>query len=187
MIRNMSILISLLFSFILVIGETAFSQEITDVYSNTKYGISFTIPKGMRLYTAENPGSLASQISSDTPLILVNLGFTEENINVQALENLSESDLIGLKKILDENPKQYTSLPQYKRISVNSIKIGKQKNKNAVEHIYIMKGNVLGKLRQITFVHKSRGFIFTCATAVDRFDNANQQLFDPIFTSMNFK
>ena len=154
-------------------------------YSNKKYGISFTIPKGINLYTAENPGPLASQISSVTPIFLVNADFTEENINVKVSEPISEDDLNGFKKMLDKNPNM--SLPQYKRISVDLIKIGKLRNKNAVEHVFIMKGNILGKLRQITFAHKGRGFTFTCATAVDRFEKANQEFFTPLFGSMEFK
>jgi hypothetical protein len=154
-------------------------------YSNRKLGISFTVPTGIELYTAENPGPLASQISPSDPFILVNPNFTEENINAKISEPISEADLNGFKKMLDENPRM--SLPQYKRVSVNFIKIGKEKNKNAVEHVFFMKGNILGKLRQITFVHKGRGFTFTCATAVDRFDKADLQFFQKIFDSMAFK
>lgn len=148
-------------------------------------GISFTIPTGIKLYTPENPGPLASQLSASDPFILVNPDFTEENINVKVSEPISEADLNVFKKMLDENPRM--SLPQYKRVSVNFIKIGKQKNKNAVEHVFFMKGNILGKLRQITFAHKGRGFTFTCATAVDRFEKANQEFLEPLFSSMEFK
>jgi len=161
-------------------GETGDNQ-----YSNKKFGISFTIPDGMKLYTAENPGPLASQISSVNPIYLVNSDFTEENINVKVSEPISEDDLTGFKKMLDQNPQM--NLPKYQRISVSFIKIGKQKNKNAVEHVFMMQGNILGKLRQITFAHRGKGFTFTCATAVDRFEKANQQFFAPLFASMDFK
>jgi hypothetical protein len=157
----------------------------SDEYSNKNYGISFTIPKGINLYTAENPGPLASQISSVNPIYLVNPDFTEENINLKVSEPISQDDLTGFKKMLDQNPKM--NLPKYQRISVTFIKIGKQKNKNAVEHVFIMQGNILGKLRQITFAHRGKGFTFTCATAVDRFEKANQQFFTPLFASMDFK
>jgi len=157
----------------------------TNAYSSVKYGIYFHIPNGIKLYTAENPGLLASQISKREPFIFVNPDFTEENINVRVSSNISESDLIGFKKMLDENPKM--SIPKYQRISVSTIKIGKLKNKTAIEHVFIMQGNILGKLRQVTFVHKERGFTFTCATAVDRFDKANEAFFQSTFDSMEFK
>lgn len=170
---------------VLTICRIANSEIDVSRYSNKKYGISFTIPSGMKLYTAENPGPLVSQISSRAPFVLVNPDFTEENINVKVSENIGESDLSGLKKMLDQNPDM--RLPKYQRISVKLIKIGKQGHKTAVEHVFIMKGNILGKLRQVTFVHLERGFTFTCATAVGRFDKANQQFFGPLFSSMEFK
>jgi len=167
------------------ISQTSAGETGGNQYSNKKFGISFTIPDGMKLYTAENPGPLASQISSSDPFILVNPDFTEENVNAKVSENISENDLNGLKKMLDDNPNM--SLPKYKRISVSFVKVGKQKDKIAVEHVFIMQGNILGKLRQITFVHKERGFTFTCATGVDRFDRANLQFFQKIFDNMVFK
>jgi hypothetical protein len=109
----------------LAISRRSTGEIGSNEYSNKKYGISFTIPKGINLYTAENPGPLASLISSVTPIFLVNPDFTEENINVKVFEPISEDDLTGFKKMLDGNPRM--SLPQYKRISVNFIKIGKQK------------------------------------------------------------
>jgi hypothetical protein len=50
-----------------------------------------------------------------------------------------------------------------------------------------MQGNLLGEPRQITFVHKGRCFTFNCATAVDRFEKANQQSFAPLFASLDFR
>ncbi len=154
-------------------------------YSNKMYGIYFIIPEGIRIYTADNPGPLASRISSNTPIYLVNLNFTEENCNVQVIEPISENDLTSYKNMLEQNPKM--NLPKYQRISVDFIKIGKQKTITAVEHMFMMQGNIFGKLRQVTFAHNGKGFIFTCATAVDRFDKTNQQFFIPLFESMAFK
>jgi len=178
-------IISFIIFLVFALSWASAAETGSNEYSSKKYGVSFTIPKGINLYTAENPGPLASQISYITPIFLVNPDFTEENINVKVSEPISEADLNGFKKMLDEKPNM--SLPQYKRISVNFIKIGKQRDKKAVEHVFIMKGNILGKLRQITFAHKGRGFTFTCATAVDRFEKANQEFFAPLFSSMEFK
>jgi len=160
-------------------------SSTTNEYKDETNGLTFQIPEGINLYTTENPGPLASQISMDAPYIFVNPAFTEENINVKITENISENDLADFKKMLEDNPSQ--PLPGYRRISVRTIKIGTDKNKTAIEHIFIMQGNILGKLRQVVFVNNGRGFIFTCATAVDRFDNANQQFFQRVFDSMVFK
>jgi phosphatidylglycerol:prolipoprotein diacylglycerol transferase len=153
-------------------------------YSSAKYGLSFDVPKGMELYTTRNPGPLRSQLSSQTPFILVNRDFTEENINVKVSENVSESDVDDFKRSLDENPDM--PLPNYKNIAVDFIQVGVQSDKKAVEHIYIMRGNILGKIRQVTFQYNGRGFTFTCATAVDRFDAANKKFFSALFDSITF-
>jgi hypothetical protein len=161
------------------------AETASNKYSSEKYGIAFIIPEKIKLYTIDNPGPLTSMISSKTPFILVNPDFKEENINVKVSEDISESDLTEFKKMLEKNPNM--PLPEYQRVSVKFIKIGSNGNKKAVEHVFIMQGNILGKLRQVTFVHKGRGFIFTCATAVDRFDKANKRFFEPLFSGMEFQ
>lgn len=75
----------------------------TKEYTNGQFGLIFLIPNGMDLYTIENPEPMASLISSKSPFIFVNPSFTEENINVGGSEPLSEADLNGFKKMLDEN------------------------------------------------------------------------------------
>lgn len=151
-------------------------------YADAALGIAFDVPKGLSLYTRDNPGPLASRINSGTPLFLVNPSFTEENVNVKVADGISASDLKGFKDMLDQNPN--APLPQYKRVSVAMIKIGKNKDISAVEHVFMMKGNIMGKLRAVTFVLRNKGFTFTCATAVDRFDRADREFFAPLFGSM---
>jgi hypothetical protein len=170
--------------FVFLVCQAASGASHPKKYSNKQLGISFTIPDGIDLYTTENPGLLAAQISASVPIILVNPAFTEENINVQIVDNVSESNLRNFKKELDNKPN--IARPQYKRISVSFIKIGRQKNETAIEHVFIMKGDILGKVRQVTFSHRGKGFIFTCFTAVGRFDKANQLFFNPLFDSMAF-
>ena len=100
-------------------------------------------------------------------------------------EKLTENDVVEYEKLL--HGRQTMPLPEYKRVSVAMIRIGKDHKKRAVEHIFFMKGNIEGKLRVITFAHNGNGFTFTCATSVDRFEKANQQFFTPLFDSMDFK
>ncbi len=166
------------------ICSSVIGQTDSETYSNKQYGISLNIPRGLKKYTPEDPGSLRSLFSKGTLLKLVNLDFKDENIDIScSVDNkVSEADLKEFKSRLDANPNM--NIPGYQRISVRFIKIGKQKDKTAVEHIYRMRGNVSGTIRQVTFSHRDRGFIFTCGTAVDRFENANQQFFDALFNSM---
>ena len=145
-------------------------------------GITFLVPKGIELYSAENPGPLRPRISTETPFFLVNPDFRDENVNIKIADGVTESDLKGMKEMLDSNPN--TPLPDYKRIAVRNITIGKNRALNAVEHEYQMKGNVMGRMRNITFVIGNRGFIITCGTAVERFETANKQFFQPFLDSI---
>jgi len=174
-------------SFMIQSLEAGFTNQQSKVYSNSKYGISFSFPNRIELYTRENPGPLAEIFSRSpgTLLVLVNPKFIDENINVKVSENVSDPDVIEFKSLLEKN--SLMPIPGYQRISVSMCSIGKLENKKAVEHIYNMRGNVPGKMRQISFSHKNRGFTFTCGTATDRYDSANKKFFDVVFNSMSFE
>jgi len=161
-------------------NKTAMSSS-TKV-GNKQVGIVFSVPNGIELYSADNPGPLRSRISAETPYFLVNPDFRDENVNIKIADGVTESDLNGLKQMLDSNPN--TPLPGYKRIAVRFINIGKNGKLKAVEHQYQMKGNVLGTLRNITFVIGNRGFIITCGTTVERFEKANREFFEPFLKSI---
>ncbi|MFH1867965.1 MAG: hypothetical protein ABH843_03240 [Candidatus Omnitrophota bacterium] len=161
--------------------DTADIAEATRI-ENKQVGLAFSVPKGIELYSAENPGPLRLHISAVAPFFLVNPDFRDENVNIKIADGVAESDLKGLKQMLDSNPN--TTLPEYKRIAVRFINIGKGGALEAVEHEYYMKGNVMGRMRSITFIVGSRGFIITCGTAVDRFEAANKQFFEPFLASI---
>ena len=154
-------------------------------YRDDKFGFSFEIPADVVVCTPENPGSMAARISSETPLWLVSSSFELERVNVKVLENASEEELDGMKSMLLAN--ESMPLKGYKRVSVNDIKIGKQGDKRAIEHIHILMQNPEKKLRQLTFLHSGRAFSFTCSTTVERYDNADRTFFDPLFKTMVFK
>jgi hypothetical protein len=147
-----------------------------------QFGITFLVPKGIDLYSVTNPGPLSSQISAKEPFILVRPAFHDENINVKVADGVTESDLKAMKDQLDSNPNM--PLPGYKRIGVRNTNVGKNGAIKAVEHDFQMQGNVLGRMRSITFVIGSRGFILTCGTSVDRFDDANKTFFQPFLDSI---
>ena len=154
-------------------------------YRDDKFGFSFEIPADVVVCTPENPGSMAARVSSETPLWLVSSSFELERVNVGVLENASEEELEGMKSMLLAN--ESMPLKGYKRVSVNDIKIGKQGDKRAIEHIHILMQNPEKKLRQLTFLHNGRAFSFTCSTTVERYDNADRTFFDPLFKTMVFK
>lgn len=148
---------------------------------NKEVGIRFLVPKGIELYSAENPGPLRSRISKETPYFLVNPDFRDENVNIKIADGVSESDLDGLKDLFNAKP---LPVPGYKHISAKFIKIGKNGTLKAVEHQYQMKGNILGLMRNVTFVLGKRGYIVTCGTAVERFEKANKEFFERFLASI---
>jgi hypothetical protein len=174
----------------IVIGFSLSTNAISadSYFSNEKWGLKFIVPEGVNAYTSEIPGPMASRINADTPLWLVSSSLASERINlkVSQFQNAREKELDETKQELDSGT-LYRSIPQYQKVSVKYITIGKQSDKKAVEHIHDLKQKEPRKLRQIMFIHKGRVFNFTCATSPERFDNANRQFFDLIFGSMEFK
>jgi len=175
----------------IVIGFSVSTNAISadSYFSNEKWGLKFTVPAGVNVYTSEDPGPMASRINTDTPLWLVSSSLASERINlkVSQFQDATEKELDEFKQELDSGNLNRSFPTQYQKISVKFIKIGKQENKNAVEHMHALNQREPKKLRQIMFVHRGRGFYFTCATSPERFDNANRQFFDLIFSSMEFK
>jgi hypothetical protein len=160
-------------------------QEVAKNYEDEEYGLAFIIPAGIKLYTIENPGPLKNRLSAETPIIMENPQFKEESINIKISDNVSENDVLEYKNMLDKDPDQ--PLPKYKRVSVGLCEVGAKGDKPAVEHIFYMKGKIYLKLRQISLQHNGRCFTCTCGTAEERFEAANQQFFENIFSSLEFR
>jgi len=178
-----SVLILMVFS-VAAFAQDKTTSENNNFYDSSEYGIKFPIPTGFNLYTAKNPGSLASLFDERTVVFLVNTGVTDENVSVQCTPNITEEDIKSFKDISDNEP---LDVPKYEKVSVRFINIGKNSDKLAVEHVFHMQGNVAGTLRQITFAHKGNGFTFTCGTAKERYQQANKNSFDMIFSEMEFQ
>lgn len=162
------------------------SPATPKLYTSERYGIAFSVPNGVSLYTRENPGKLSSLFSSGDIVRLVNPRLSDENISISqsGSNKVTQRDIRTHKKNLTANPSK--PLPGYRNVSVKFIKIGREKSKTAVEHIYRMKGNVPGTIRQVVFSHKERGFIVTCGTSTERFNESNKAIFDLIFNTLEF-
>jgi len=151
-------------------------------FDSKKFGFSFNAPEKVNVYTADDPGPMAARIKADTPMWIVSSEVPTERINVKITEGATMNDL---RQMLDIS--SYSGLPQYERISVKEIKIRKNQDKPAYEHIHLLKLSPPKKLRQILFVHKGNAFGFTSSTSADRYETANKQFFDVIFKSLEFK
>ena len=163
------------------------ASETPNVYDSDEYKIMFPIPTGFDLYTPRKPGPLSSHFTPGNIIFVVNPEFRDEIVGVTYVTNISESTLRGFKEVLDMNPPQEGRFPGYKKISVRFIKIGSKSEKESVEHVFNLKGNVADTLRQVTFIHSGKLFTFTCKTSEERYDEANEELFDAIFNKMEFR
>ena len=86
------------------------------------------------------------------------------------------------------DPLQQAKLPGFKKVSLKTIKIGKQRDKDAVEFVYnAEQGGTSTTFRQIAFVHAGMGFVFTCSSLQPQFGAADSQVFNPVFAHMEFK
>jgi hypothetical protein len=153
-------------------------------YASKEYGLSFTVPAGIKLYTSGTPGASKYGVSAETPIVVANPSLPYENVKIKVADGVSADDLVEFKAMLDRTPQM--PLPRYKRVSVAFCKVGRQDDKPAVEHVFFEKGQVYGKLRQLTFQHEGRGFTVTCGTSEERFESANQAFFGTVLTSLEF-
>lgn len=161
-------------------------DDLRSSYASDKYGIKLTIPHGMDLYTIEKPGKLRSLFTDGDLVHLLNPNYIYESVSITQSGNtqVTENDL---KQHMNNLTHQRISpILGYKRISLNLIKIGHNHDKIAIEHIYNIKGDVDGRIRQIMFSHRNRGFIVTCGTSIDRYENANRTHFNYLFNNFEF-
>lgn len=152
------------------------------ICTNPIYGFSFPIPEGMRLYTPEHPGPFT--FTADNIYILANWKKPSEFIMVNKSEAHDEKDLQEIKSNLEAEDMAEKG---YKKDSVRYVTIGKNGATQAVEHIFTMKGKVARTMRQICCTHNGRGLFFTCSASADRFQEANQAFFEPVFRSITFE
>jgi hypothetical protein len=150
-----------------------------------RLGIAFTVPPGIALYSVDNPGPFQSRISAEEPFILANPAFVkpefiDEEVTIQIVSGVTESELNGYKESLDANPN--VDLPGYKRISVGFINVGKDGQIKGVEHCFQVHGNVLAVRTVSIFI--GRGFFISCNTAGERFEKANREFFEPLLNSI---
>lgn len=182
MTRNMSGWVSgLILVYLLVVFHGVAGGE-QQRYTNHNYGFSFPISKDMNLYTPDHPGPFT--FDQENIFYLANKWKPSEFIMVNLSQITAEKELQDLKSSLDSR-----DLPQpgYRKVSIQYTTIGKNKEKQALEHIFGMQGEVPKTMRYICFVHKGKGFAFIGTANADCFQEANQAFFEPFFRSITFE
>lgn len=157
------------------------------VYDNNEYGIKFPAPPHLLIFTPDQPGRFRQIFTERRIVYLVDLMGTSAAVTVKYLPSATEADLKSLQSALESNPPQ-AKLPGYKKISVGVIKIGALGDKDAVEYVYDSKDkDVTVTTRQVVFVHKGKGFTFTCVAPEKDYAAVDKKSFQALFASIQFK
>lgn len=151
-------------------------------YTNQQHGFSLPITEDVRLFTPDNPGPFT--FGAQNLVILVNKWSPSDLIMVNLSEVADEKGLSDLKSGLESG-----GLPQsgYRKIAVRSTNIGKNQDKSAVEHIFDVQGQVPRTMRQVSFIHRGKGFALVCTAPADNFQKTDKAFFEPVLRSIIFE
>ncbi len=169
-------------------GVGGAAPTLLTVYDSTEYAIKFPAPPEFSIFTPEYPGRFRQIFRERRIIYLVDLvGKATAAVTVRVLPKATEADLTGFRTTLDSNPPQ-AKLPEYRKISLAMIKIGAAGNKDAVDYVYTAKEqDALTTTRQVVFIHKDNGFIFSCAAPEKDYPSVDKKSFQPLFASIEFK
>jgi len=168
-------------------GTGAERPETPTVFDSEELKIHIDGPEGVLIYTAAAPGRYESVLVNGKFLRIDSMAFKNTVVEAKASPNMSEADLKGYLNVLETNPPQ-AKLPGFKKVSLKTIKIGKQKDKEAIDFVYnAERDGAPTTFRQVAFVHGSNGFVFTCSCLQPRFGEADISLFGLVFSRMEFR
>lgn len=151
-------------------------------YINPTYGLSIPLSEDMILYTPGNPGPFTFE--EGTQFILVNKWKPSDLIMLNLSAVADDVDLDYWKSQMES---QGLPQPGYRKVAVQYISIGENPPKRAVEHVFDLQGKKLRTMRQIYFVNRGQGFNLVCTADADRFQDTNQEFFEPVLRSIKFE
>jgi hypothetical protein len=161
--------------------------ETPTVFDSEELKIHIDAPEGVLIYTAAAPGRYKSLLVDGKFLHMDSMAYKNTVIDAKASPNMSEADLKAYLNVLETNPPQ-AKLPGFKKVSLKTVKIGKQKDKEAIDFVYNVEQDGAPKtFRQVAFVHGSNGFVFSCSSLQPRFGEADSALFSLVFSRMEFR
>lgn len=151
-------------------------------YANQQLGFSFPLSGDVRLFTPDNPGPFT--FGAQNLLILVNKWRPSDLIMVNLSEVADEKGLSDLRTGLESG-----GLPQagYRKIAVRETTLGKNQDKRGVEHIFDLKGSTTRTMRQVSFIHRGKGFAWVCTANADDFEKTDKAFFEPVLRSIIFE
>ncbi len=157
------------------------------VFDSEELKIRFDAPRGVRIYTPDAPGPFKASLIGGK---FLRLGFGEIRelaVEAKSSPNVTETDLKGYLGILETTPPQ-AKLEGFKKVRLKTIKIGKERDKEAIDFVYNAKQDGLSRtFRLVAFVHNGNGFTFTGSSLEHQFGEAELKVYGPLFSHMEFR
>jgi hypothetical protein len=182
MTKTVMIWIAGLLVFCALAAAPGLAAEEAPKYTNQQMGFSLPLSEDVRIFTPDNPGPFT--LGAQNLAILVNKWQPSDLIMVNLSEVADEKGLADLKSGLESQ-----GLPQagYRKIAVRSTNIGKNQEKSAVEHIFDVQGQTPRTMRQVSFIHRGKGFALVCTANTDHFQKSDEVFFEPVLRSIIFE
>jgi hypothetical protein len=161
--------------------------ETPTAFDSEELKIRFDAPEGVLIYTAASPGRYQSVLVNGKFLRLGSMAYRDVVVEAKSSPNMTEADLKGYLDVLGTNPPQ-AKLPGFKKVSLKTIKIGKQRDKEAIDFVYHAEQDGAPRtFRQVAFLHGGNGFVFTCSSLQPQYGAADISVFSLVFSRMEFR
>jgi hypothetical protein len=162
----------------------------TQRYESSEFGFWFDYPAAWKTYTAKD-ASAVHPIGAENMIV----GVTQPGSNFYIRMALTV-ETGGPDSYTDDQYRQFAQMldqgspskaAKFQKISDNIITIG---GLHALEYIFKYDpqlGTGMDEIRQISVVRNGNAFTLSCGAPADQFDTINQQVFDLIINSFQFK
>jgi len=161
--------------------------EAPTVFESRELKIRFEGPQGSLIFTVAAPGPYKSVLVNGKFLRMGSRELRDVVVEAKSSPNMTEADLKGYMTALETTPPQ-AKLDGFKKISVKMIKIGKERDKDAVEFVYNSHQDATPRtFRQVAFVHAGNGFVFSCSSLEPQFGAAMVSVFNVLFDRLEFR
>jgi hypothetical protein len=169
-------------------GSGAFERPETPIaFDSEELKIHIDAPEHSMMYTTAAPGPYKSALVNGKFLHVDSKDYRHVAVEAKSLPKMTDADLKAFVDTLGTNPPQ-AKLPGFKKISLKTVKIGKERDKEAVEFVYKAEQNgTPTTFRLVAFVHGDNGFVFTCSSLEAESGAAETLVLMPLFSHMEFR
>jgi hypothetical protein len=161
--------------------------ETPMAFDSEELKIHIDAPEHSMMYTSAIPGRYKSALVNGKFLHVDSTDYRHVAVEAKSLPKMTDADLKAFADTLGTNPPQ-AKLPGFKKLGLKTIKIGKERDKEAVEFVYNAEQNGTPMtFRLVAFVHGNNGFVFTCSSLEAESGAAETLVLMPLVFRMEFR